>query len=133
MWEELNIPILALFDADPHGIEIMCVYKFGSKSLSHEASSLTCPVLSWIGVHPTDILKINIADEYLIPMTESDRKKANDLLNRPYVLRNPELLEQIHTLIKLGKKAEIECLDSLSRTFMTDIYLPYKIRNGDWL
>lgn len=27
---KLNIPILALVDANPYGIEIMCVYRFGS-------------------------------------------------------------------------------------------------------
>jgi meiotic recombination protein SPO11 len=27
---KLNIPILALVDANPFGIEIMCVYRFGS-------------------------------------------------------------------------------------------------------
>lgn len=30
IWEELQLPIFALMDADPHGIEIMCVYRFGS-------------------------------------------------------------------------------------------------------
>lgn len=27
---KFNIPILALVDANPYGIEIMCVYRFGS-------------------------------------------------------------------------------------------------------
>lgn len=26
----MNVPILALMDANPFGIEIMCVYRFGS-------------------------------------------------------------------------------------------------------
>jgi len=30
----LNIPILALVDANPFGIEIMCVYRFGSNVIS---------------------------------------------------------------------------------------------------
>ena len=28
---ELRVPMLALVDADPHGIHIMCVYRFGTK------------------------------------------------------------------------------------------------------
>lgn len=31
IWDQLHIPILCLVDADPHGIEIMCTYRFGSK------------------------------------------------------------------------------------------------------
>ncbi|XP_020560440.1 meiotic recombination protein SPO11 isoform X3 [Oryzias latipes] len=30
LWDTLQIPIFALVDADPHGFEIMCIYKYGS-------------------------------------------------------------------------------------------------------
>ena len=131
--EELQIPVFALVDADPHGIDIMCVYKFGSKSLSHEAANLTCPAIKWIGILPKDIDFIGISDNMLIPMTKSDVKRGNDLRKRPYIKNNEEIKNQIELLLQKRHKAEIECLDSVSRTFMTDIYLPQKIRNGDWI
>lgn len=31
LWDELQLPPLALVDADPHGISIHCVYRFGSQ------------------------------------------------------------------------------------------------------
>ncbi|XP_034643098.1 meiotic recombination protein SPO11 isoform X5 [Trachemys scripta elegans] len=30
LWDTCHIPIFTLMDADPHGIEIMCIYKYGS-------------------------------------------------------------------------------------------------------
>ena len=30
LWKSLGVPVFVLVDADPHGIEIMCVYRFGS-------------------------------------------------------------------------------------------------------
>lgn len=33
---KLNIPILVLVDANPFGIEIMCVYRFGSNVRNKE-------------------------------------------------------------------------------------------------
>ncbi|RXN05540.1 meiotic recombination SPO11 [Labeo rohita] len=30
LWDTLHVPVFALVDADPHGIEIMCIYKYGS-------------------------------------------------------------------------------------------------------
>ncbi|XP_077913452.1 meiotic recombination protein SPO11 isoform X2 [Halichoerus grypus] len=30
LWDTFHIPVFALVDADPHGIEIMCIYKYGS-------------------------------------------------------------------------------------------------------
>lgn len=31
LWDELQLPALALVDADPHGISILAVYRFGSQ------------------------------------------------------------------------------------------------------
>ena len=131
--ETLKIPVFALVDADPHGLDIMCIYKYGSKSLSYEAENLTCPSIRWLGVLPRDVNFIGIADNVLIPMNDSDVKRANDLLKRPYICNNESMKSQIQLLLQSRMKAEIECLDSVTRTFMTDIYLPQKIKNGDWM
>ena len=133
LWRKLHIPIFALVDADPHGIEIMLVYKFGSKALSHESSYLTCPVIRWLGVFPKDVEEVNVKEEQLIKLSENDRKKAIDMTKRSYIRNNPQLLEQLNVIINKGCKAEIESLDSISRSFLADIYLPHKIRMGDWI
>ncbi|KAK2603187.1 hypothetical protein N8I77_009663 [Diaporthe amygdali] len=49
------IPILGVVDCDPHGIEIMRMYKYGSQSLSHEENARV-PGLQWLGVKMDDIL-----------------------------------------------------------------------------
>lgn len=131
--ESLQIPVLALVDADPHGMEIMCVYKYGSMSLSHEASSLTCPSMRWLGILPGEIERLGVALDVLIKFTEADRKKASDLLRRQYIIKDPRMKKQIEMLALRAMKAEIECLDSISYSFMSDIYLPSKIRNGEWI
>lgn len=50
-----HIPIYALVDFDPSGIEIMLTYKRGSRSLRHELN-VTIPELSWLGPKIGDIL-----------------------------------------------------------------------------
>ena len=129
----ISIPVFALVDADPHGIEIMFVYKFGSKSMSYEAEHLTCPSMKWLGILPKDIMSMRVPDRVLIPLSQNDNKKLKDLMSRPYVLQNQDYIEQIGILQERGLKAEIECLDSISQTYMTDVYLPLKLRNGSWL
>ena len=130
---ELKIPAFAFVDADPHGIEIMCIYKYGSMSQSHESPRLTCPLLKWFGILPGEVEKFGLSQDQLIRFTNHDMKKINSLLKRQYVLKNKELATQIQLLKIQGKKAEIECLDSISHSFMTDIYLPMKFRNGEWV
>lgn len=43
------LPIYILVDADPHGVEIMCTYKFGSKNKIHNSGHLAVPSIEWIG------------------------------------------------------------------------------------
>nr|KAG5711822.1 hypothetical protein BaRGS_023586 [Batillaria attramentaria] len=31
IWDNFHLPVLVLTDSDPHGVEIMLVYKYGSK------------------------------------------------------------------------------------------------------
>ena len=51
----LSIPILALVDADPYGMDILCVYKYGSLSLEHEGQQLAAGRLHWIGVRLSEL------------------------------------------------------------------------------
>ncbi|XP_059834708.1 meiotic recombination protein SPO11 isoform X2 [Hypanus sabinus] len=85
LWDTLQIPIFALVDADPHGIEIMCIYKYGSMSMSFDAHNLTVPIISWLGLLPSDIQRLNIPKEVLIPLTENDMNKLTKLQKRPYI------------------------------------------------
>ena len=51
-----HMPILGVFDCDPHGINIMRTYKYGSRRLSHEKNALV-PGLQWLGVKIDDVLR----------------------------------------------------------------------------
>lgn len=46
---ETRLPVYILVDADPHGVEIMCTYKFGSKMMIHNSLHLAVPTAHWIG------------------------------------------------------------------------------------
>lgn len=52
-----QIPIYALVDFDPSGIDIMLTYKRGSQSLGHE-ENVTVPSLTWLGPKSCDVLNL---------------------------------------------------------------------------
>jgi len=120
-------------DADPHGIEILSVYKFGSKALSFDAHSLTVPVVKWLGVLPSDINRLSIPRDKLIQLTDRDKCKARELLGRPYIKSQDAWQQEIEIMLSLGYKAEIQALSSISFDFLTDTYLPVKIKHGRWI
>lgn len=47
--------MLCVVDCDPHGVDIMRMYKHGSRGLGHEAHARV-PGLQWLGVKMDDIL-----------------------------------------------------------------------------
>ena len=69
---KLHIPVFVLCDADVHGVDIMLQYKYGSRTTAVNNPHLTLPCLHWLGVFPSEIEELNIKEEFLIEMTETD-------------------------------------------------------------
>ncbi|XP_067448807.1 meiotic recombination protein SPO11 isoform X1 [Thunnus thynnus] len=133
LWDTLHIPIFALVDADPHGIEIMCIYKYGSVAMSFEAHSLTVPSLMWLGLLPSDLQRLRVPEDALIPLTKRDESKLNSLLQRPYLTNQPEWQKEMELMKQSKVKAEIQSLAAIAPDFLTSIYLPNKLRYGGWV
>ncbi|XP_026885851.1 meiotic recombination protein SPO11 isoform X2 [Electrophorus electricus] len=133
LWDTLHIPVFALMDGDPHGIEIMCIYKYGSVSMAFEGPSLTIPSMLWLGLLPSDIERLGVPQEALIPFTQADERKLNSLRKRPYISCQPAWESEMELMMRRRKKAEIQSLESIAPHFLTRVYLPNKIRYGDWI
>ncbi|XP_011301206.1 meiotic recombination protein SPO11 [Fopius arisanus] len=118
--DHLEIPAYILVDADPHGIDIMCVYKYGSSSLSWEQEHLACPTIKWIGIYPSEVSKLRVQR---MPLTDADVTKLRGLKRRSYL--DEQLREELDFLW-LGK-AEIEGMAEISLCFLTSLYFPTKI------
>ncbi|XP_078092173.1 meiotic recombination protein SPO11 [Mustelus asterias] len=133
LWDVLHIPVFALMDADPHGIEIMCIYKYGSMSMSFDAHSLTVPIIGWLGLLPSDIQRLNIPKEVLIPLTNNDVRKLTKLQERPYINCQPLWKKEMEIMETCKVKAEIQALASISSDYLTRVYLPNKLKFGGWI
>ncbi|XP_027279066.1 meiotic recombination protein SPO11 isoform X2 [Cricetulus griseus] len=133
LWDTFHIPVFTLVDADPHGIEILCVYKYGSMSMSFEAHSLTVPTIRWLGLLPSDIQRLNIPKDSLIPLTKHDQRKLDSILKRPYITYQPLWRKELEMMADSKMKAEIQALTFLSADYLSRVYLPNKLRFGGWI
>jgi len=131
--DELKLPVLALMDSDPYGLKILSVYMSGSKNMSYDAASLTCPDIKWLGVRPSDLNKYNIPAECRLDMSPADMKAGELLLKEDFVKKNPEWVAEIKQMLKTKQKAEIQALATFGFQFLTESYLPQKIAQGDWI
>ncbi|XP_073928524.1 meiotic recombination protein SPO11 isoform X3 [Castor canadensis] len=133
LWDAFHIPVFTLVDADPHGIEIMCIYKYGSMSMSFEAHNLTVPAIRWLGLLPSDIKRLNIPKDSLIPLTKHDQMKLHSILKRPYVNCQPFWRKEMEMMADSKLKAEIQALTFLSSDYLSRVYLPNKLKFGGWI
>ncbi len=130
---ELQIPVLALVDSDPYGLKILSVYMSGSKNMSYDSASLTTPDIKWLGLRPSDLNKYDLPDQCRLKMTDNDIKTGKELLNETYILKNPEWTKELQRMVKTKEKAEIQALSSFGFQYVTEVYLPRKLREGDWI
>ncbi|NWQ60097.1 SPO11 protein, partial [Neopipo cinnamomea] len=133
LWDSFQIPIFSLMDADPHGVEIMCVYKYGSVSMSFEAHHLTVPSIKWLGLLPSDLKRLNISKDALIPFTKQDQNKLASIQKRPYIDCQPLWKKELEIMAASKLKAEIQVLTSLSQDYLSRVYLPNKLQFGGWV
>ncbi|KAG8815452.1 endodeoxyribonuclease [Serendipita sp. 399] len=71
-----EIPIFAVVDADPYGVDILATYAFGSRSFQHEREGLVSERLIWLGVKPSQLESLDIPAETLLNLSARDENKV---------------------------------------------------------
>lgn len=100
--------------------------KFDFQAMSNLSESLVVPSIRWLGIFPSDIKKFGIKS---IPLTEEDKRKLQNLLNRPYV--NDHVHRELIIMKEINVKAEIEGISDSSCSYLIDVYLRNKIDSND--
>lgn len=130
---ELHLPILGLVDSDPYGLKILSVYMSGSKGMSYDSANLATPDIKWLGIRPSDLDRYGIPEQCRLAMTENDIKTGKDMLEEDFIKKNSAWYHELSLMVKRREKAEIQALSSFGFQYLTEVYLPEKIRAGDWI
>ncbi|CAA6661797.1 unnamed protein product [Spirodela intermedia] len=133
MKTELRLPVLALVDSDPYGLKILSVYMCGSKNMSYDSSNLTTPDIKWLGIRPSDLDKYKIPEQCRLPMTDQDLKTGKDLLEEDFVKKSGGWVRELELMVQTKQKAEIQALSTFGFQYLTEVYLPLKLQEKDWI
>jgi len=87
-----------LTDANPYGVCIMSVYKYGSKSYVHENENLCLPSLEWIGLKLDDleVFYLKNSPRLVMKLTQHDIRIAQGLIKRFKSLNESDLVKQVN-------------------------------------
>jgi meiotic recombination protein SPO11 len=77
--------------------------------------------------------RYKVPKECRLPMTEQDIKTGKDLLKEEFIKKNPSWVKELELMLRTKEKAEIQALSSFGFQYLTEEYLPKKLREGDWI
>lgn len=130
--QEHNLPIYVLADFDPWGFYIYSVLKFGSINLAHASETMALPKAKFLGITADDIEKYNLKKQF-IKMKEIDFTRLKQIMNYEWFKNNKEWQRQFKLMNSYKAKVEIQSLSSRGITFISEKYLPEKIKEAKFL
>src|SRR5574342_1395992 len=129
---ELKLPVYVLVDNDPWGFYIYSVLKQGSINLAYESMRMAVPAARFIGLSSFDKLTYKLPSNVAIKMNEKDNERAKQMLAYPW-FQAKQWQEEIQEMVKSGVKYELEALSRRGISFITEEYLPRKLKDKEWL
>ena len=129
---ELKLPVFVLVDNDPWGFYIYSVMKQGSINLAYESMRMAVPDARFIGLSSFDKEKYQLPNNVAIKMDDGDNNRARQMLAYPW-FKHARWQREIQEMVKSGQKFELEALSRRGISFITEEYLPKKLKDRDWL
>jgi DNA topoisomerase-6 subunit A len=129
---ELKLPVYVLVDNDPWGFYIYSVLKQGSINLAYESMRMAVPAARFVGLSSFDKVKFKLPSNVSIPMNDQDQSRARQMLAYPW-FKDARWQREIQEMADSGQKYELEALSRRGISFITEEYLPKKLRDKDWL
>ncbi|HVI75287.1 MAG TPA: DNA topoisomerase VI, partial [Anaeromyxobacteraceae bacterium] len=129
---ELKLPVYVLVDNDPWGFYIYSVMKQGSINLAYESMRMAVPDARFIGLSSFDKDAYQLPSNVAIRMDEGDEARAKQMLGYPW-FQAKQWQREIQEMVRSGVKFELEALSRRGISFITEEYLPRKLKEKDWL
>ena len=131
--QELKLPIICLLDCDPWGHYIYSVIKQGSISLAFESSRLAIPDAKFLGIRAKDYAECELDERVKIDLNDNDKKRAREIAAYPWFKDHRAWQKEIARMLDNGFKMEVESLITKDISYVTEEYVPQRLKKKDWL
>ena len=130
---ELKLPIYCVLDNDPWGYYIYSVIKQGSINLAFESQRMAIPDAKYLGLRSLDLDRCGLDHEVSIDLKDTDVKRAKQIAKYPWFAKKRDWQREIKRMLDNKFKLEVEALLSKSISYVTEEYVPQRLRKRDWL
>ena len=130
---ELKLPVYCLLDNDPWGYYIYSVIKQGSINLAYESKRMAIPDARYLGLRSKDFERCELSASVKINLNDTDIKRAKQIASYPWFEKKKAWQKEIELMLKNGFKLEVESLISKDISYVTEEYVPERLREEDFL
>lgn len=131
--KELGLPIYCLLDCDPWGHYIYSVIKQGSINLAFESKRMAVPDARYVGIRAKDYERCGLSDDVKIELNERDITRAKQIAAYPWFAEKKPWQKEIKQMLANGFKMEVESLITKDISYVTEIYVPQRLEEADFL
>ncbi len=133
MHQELKLPIYCLLDNDPWGYYIYSVIKQGSINLAYESQRMAIPNARFMGLRSIDFERCNLSPSVTIKLSDTDKKRAKQIASYQWFEKKKAWQKEIKRMLDNGFKLEVESLISKDISYVTEEYVPARLKDRDFL
>ena len=130
---ELKLPVYCLLDNDPWGYYIYSVIKQVSINLAFESQRMAVPNARFLGLRSNDFERCKLSNSVKIALNEQDKKRARQIAEYPWFAKKKAWQKEIAMMLDNGFKLEVEALTSRDISFVTEEYVPQRLKEGQFL
>lgn len=130
---EYKLPVYCLLDNDPWGYYIYSVIKQGSINLAFESMRMAIPEAKFLGLRSSDYERCQLRQDVTIKLDDKDRKRAKQIASYPWFSEKKHWQAEIKQMLTNEFKLEVEALISRDISYVTEKYVPERLKNNDWL
>jgi DNA topoisomerase-6 subunit A len=129
---ELKLPVYCLLDNDPWGYYIYSVIKQGSINLAYESKRMAIPDARYLGLRSNDFDRCSLDASVTIKLSDTDIKRAKQIAAYPWFDKRP-WQKEVERMLANGFKLEVEALMSKDISYVTEEYVPSRLKDQDFL
>lgn len=129
---ELKLPLYVFVDNDPWGYYIYSVIKQGSINLAYESERMAVPQARFIGLSSYDAITYELPRNVMIRLDDGDVRRCKEIMAYPW-FQKKHWQKEIKNMMKMGVKLELEALSKKGISFVSEVYLPEKIKKKQFL
>jgi len=130
---ELKLPVYCLLDNDPWGYYIYSVIKQGSINLAFESRRMAIPAAKYMGLRSKDFERCELNNSVTIKLSDSDKKRIGQISRYPWFEKKKMWQREFKHMLSNDFKLEVESLINRDLSYVTEEYVPQRLRDRDFL